>query len=154
MSKLSKVVLIFCLFFFNNINSIKIKNEKNTLNSKFFFNSFKNNNKKENKKNNYPDDYLNIIVSHKKDESADRIEPDHTFNETLKDIINTFVSDSTEEVIPKQVNTQTSQTPTEETKPYLETIAEDNNNVNNQQETKQDEQQEIEQKQAQQQKAQ
>ena len=141
MSKLSKAVLILCLFFFNNINSIKIKKEKSTLNSKFFLNTFKNNNKKENKKNNYPDDYLNIIVSHKKDESADRIEPDHTFNETLQDIINTFVADTTGEVTPKQVNAQTSQTQTEETKPFLETITEDNNNVNNQT-TQQDKQQE------------
>ena len=137
MSKLSKVVLIFCLFFFNNINAIKVKNEKNSLNSKFFFNAFKNNNKKEkeNKKNNLPDDYLNIIVSHKLDESADRIEPDHTFNETLEDIINTFVADTTEEDIPQQIDTQ--QTPTEEDKPFLETITQDENTGNNQQQQKQ-----------------
>ena len=77
MSKLSKAILIICLFFFNSINSIKIKNEKNTLNSKYLF-SLKNKNKKQ---NNYPDEYLNIIASHKQDESADRIEPDETYSD-------------------------------------------------------------------------
>ena len=151
MSKLSKAILIICLFFINSINSIKIKNEKNALNSKYLFSLNKNNKKK----NNYPDDYLNIIASHKQDKSADRIEPDHTFNETLSDIINRFVADTKEEENNQQVDTQTSQNSIEETKPFLETIT-DNNGKNQQEQAQQQQaqQQQAQQQQAQQQKAQ